>query len=87
MHVSPCRCWLGEYPRASLKFTSRFMEYVPGGSIRTNVLKYGKFREESIKSFTSQILQGLAYLHARGIIHGVGCISLPPLPVINLPVT
>ncbi|KAJ6545039.1 kinase-like protein [Mycena vulgaris] len=49
---------------------SLFMEYIPGGSIRENVLKYGKFDEESIKSFTSQVLHGLVYLHDRGIIHG-----------------
>ncbi|KAJ7472785.1 kinase-like protein [Mycena latifolia] len=49
---------------------SIFMDYIPGASIRTNVRKYGKFGEENIKSFTAQILHGLEYLHARGILHG-----------------
>ncbi|KAJ7707319.1 kinase-like protein [Mycena rosella] len=49
---------------------SIFMDYIPGRSIRQNILKYGKFGDETVKSFTSQILDGLVYLHARGIIHG-----------------
>ncbi|KAJ7112001.1 kinase-like domain-containing protein [Mycena epipterygia] len=52
------------------EFVSIFMEYVPFGSIRDNVHKRGKFSEDVVKSFVSQILDGLVYLHARGIIHG-----------------
>ncbi|KAJ6495966.1 kinase-like domain-containing protein [Mycena vulgaris] len=46
-----------------------FMEYVPGGSIGSRLLKHGKFDEGVTKSFTSQILAGLDYLHSKGIIH------------------
>ncbi|KAF8176636.1 kinase-like domain-containing protein [Mycena galopus ATCC 62051] len=48
---------------------SIFMEYVPGGSIGSCVLEYGRFDEDVTKSFTSQILDGLAYLHSKGIVH------------------
>ncbi|KAG6898071.1 hypothetical protein C0992_006549 [Termitomyces sp. T32_za158] len=48
---------------------SIFLEYVPGGSIGSCLLKYGKFDEEITKSFTGQILDGLSYLHSKGILH------------------
>ncbi|KAJ7103609.1 MAP kinase [Mycena belliarum] len=48
---------------------SIFLEYVPGGSIGSCLLKHGKFDEEVTKSFTSQILAGLEYLHSKGILH------------------
>ncbi|KAF7310843.1 MAP kinase kinase kinase [Mycena chlorophos] len=48
---------------------SIFLEYVPGGSIGSCLLKHGKFEEDVTKSFTSQILAGLEYLHSKGIIH------------------
>lgn len=48
-----------------------FLEYVPGGTIATLLNKYGRFREEVTKSFTKQILEGLDYLHSRGILHRV----------------
>ncbi|KAF7336951.1 MAP kinase kinase kinase mkh1 [Mycena venus] len=49
---------------------SLFMKYVPGGSIRTNVQTDGALDANVVKSYTSQILDGLIYLHARGLIHG-----------------
>ncbi|KAJ8702494.1 mitogen-activated protein kinase kinase kinase [Pleurotus ostreatus] len=48
---------------------SIFLEYVPGGSIGSCLLKHGKFDEEVTKSFTGQILDGLEYLHSKGILH------------------
>jgi hypothetical protein len=53
------------------------MEYIPGGSIRENIQKYGTFDTDVVKSFASQILDGLIYLHGRGLIHGVSIIFLP----------
>jgi hypothetical protein len=47
------------------------MEYVPGGSIGSMVLRYGSFEGDVIKSFCAQILDGLAYLHTNGIMHRV----------------
>uniref|UniRef100_A0A0W0FGM3 Putative kinase-like protein n=1 Tax=Moniliophthora roreri TaxID=221103 RepID=A0A0W0FGM3_MONRR len=48
---------------------SIFLEYVPGGSIGSVLLKHGKLSEVNTKSFTGQILNGLEYLHSKGILH------------------
>ncbi|KZT05856.1 Pkinase-domain-containing protein [Laetiporus sulphureus 93-53] len=50
-------------------FLSIFLEYVPGGSIASCLRKYGSFDEDVTKSFTGQILDGLDYLHSKGILH------------------
>jgi mitogen-activated protein kinase kinase kinase len=46
-----------------------FLEYVPGGSVAGCLRKHGKFDDQVSRSFTSQILAGLDYLHQNGIIH------------------
>ncbi|KAF6766134.1 STE/STE11 protein kinase [Ephemerocybe angulata] len=48
---------------------SIFLEYVPGGSIGSVLHKHGKFDEYVVRSFTEQILDGLEYLHSKGILH------------------
>ena len=48
-----------------------FLEYVPGGSVASVYRKHKKFEEQVIKSFTMQILDGLAYLHSLNILHRV----------------
>ncbi|KIJ45527.1 hypothetical protein M422DRAFT_166302 [Sphaerobolus stellatus SS14] len=48
---------------------SIFLEYVPGGSIGGCLRKHGKFDREVVKSFTQQVVEGLEYLHNRGILH------------------
>ncbi len=50
-------------------FLSIFLEYVPGGSVGSCLRKHGQFEENTIKSFLFQILEALAYLHGRGILH------------------
>ncbi|KAJ7767115.1 kinase-like protein [Mycena metata] len=49
---------------------SIFMEYIPAGSIHSNVRIYGTFDDDLVKSSVSQILDALIYLHAHGIVHG-----------------
>lgn len=46
-----------------------FLEYVPGGSVGSALRQHGRFEEQVIKSFTKQVLDGLAYLHSCGILH------------------
>ncbi|KAJ7125654.1 kinase-like domain-containing protein [Mycena crocata] len=46
-----------------------FLEYVPGGTIGSCLLKHGSFDEDVTKWFTVQILAGLEYLHSTGILH------------------
>ncbi|KAF9535368.1 hypothetical protein CPB83DRAFT_5940 [Crepidotus variabilis] len=48
---------------------SIFLEYVPGGSVGSCLLKHGKFEDNVTRSFTAQILGGLEYLHSKGILH------------------
>ncbi|KZW01974.1 Pkinase-domain-containing protein [Exidia glandulosa HHB12029] len=53
----------------TLDYFNLFLEYVPGGSIGGVLRKLGKFSEDVTKSFTSQILSGLEYLHSRQVLH------------------
>ncbi|RWR72213.1 Protein kinase domain-containing protein [Cinnamomum micranthum f. kanehirae] len=46
-----------------------YLEYVSGGSIHKLLQDYGQFGELAIRSFTQQILSGLAYLHAMNTVH------------------
>ncbi|KAK9429913.1 hypothetical protein V1505DRAFT_372569 [Lipomyces doorenjongii] len=48
---------------------SLFLEYVPGGSIGTCLRKHGRFERPIIHCLTRQVVDGLAYLHSRGILH------------------
>ncbi|KAB5594379.1 Mitogen-activated protein kinase kinase kinase [Ceratobasidium theobromae] len=48
---------------------SIFLEYVPGGSVGSVLRKFGKFEDEVVRSFSRQIIDGLAYLHKSGILH------------------
>lgn len=46
-----------------------FMEYMPGGSLSSLLKQYGPLNENVIKKYTRQILRGLQYLHAHGVVH------------------
>jgi hypothetical protein len=46
-----------------------FLEYVSGGSIASALDKLGSFPELLVQSVSRQVLYGLNYLHARGIVH------------------
>ena len=48
-----------------------FLEYVPGGTIASiyRTPNQARFEEQLVNFFTAQILEGLAYLHAKHIWH------------------
>ncbi|CAA0812161.1 Mitogen-activated protein kinase kinase kinase YODA [Striga hermonthica] len=46
-----------------------YLEYVSGGSVHKILQDYGQLGEAAIRSYTQQILSGLAYLHAKNTIH------------------
>ncbi|KAK6137473.1 hypothetical protein DH2020_028778 [Rehmannia glutinosa] len=46
-----------------------YLEYVSGGSIHKILQEYGQLGEAAIRSYTQQILSGLAYLHAKNTLH------------------
>lgn len=56
-------------PNGQQKF-HLFMEFMAGGSLSDIVNKFGGALDESIvRLYTRKILQGLSYLHRRGIVH------------------
>ncbi|KAM7541744.1 hypothetical protein Aperf_G00000014653 [Anoplocephala perfoliata] len=60
-------CYLGSvYEDGVLKI---LMEHVPGGSLSFLLKKIGSLRDETVSLYSSQILEGLRYLHASKIVH------------------
>jgi mitogen-activated protein kinase kinase kinase len=51
------------------QYLNIFLEYVPGGSIAGMLKQYSFFNETLVRNFVRQIMDGLAYLHGRDIIH------------------
>jgi len=45
------------------------MEYMQEGSISSMLEQFGPLEENVIKKFTKQVVQGLIYLHEKGVIH------------------
>jgi serine/threonine protein kinase len=48
---------------------SIFMEYAPGGSLRSLIQRCGRLDELTIQSYTRMLLLGLQCLHDNGIAH------------------
>ena len=48
---------------------SIFLEHMPGGSVADLVQRFGGLDEAVIRKYTREALEGLMYLHKRGIIH------------------
>ncbi|KAJ2000680.1 ATP binding, partial [Coemansia thaxteri] len=48
---------------------SMFLEYVPGGTVQSLVQQHGPLPESVVHSFVRQIVAGLGYLHASGVLH------------------
>ena len=53
----------------TLTTLSIFLEYIPGGSIRQLIDKFGPLDETVTASYTVQLMRGLEYLHRHGIAH------------------
>ena len=45
------------------------IEYVEGGSLYHTVKKFGTFPESLLSIYVRQVLQGLDYLHQKGVLH------------------
>ena len=45
------------------------LEYVPLGSVKNLIARFGTIPEKLIKIYIKQILEGLSYVHSKGIIH------------------
>eukprot|EP01062_Namystynia_karyoxenos_P083077 TRINITY_DN9484_c0_g1_i1.p1 TRINITY_DN9484_c0_g1~~TRINITY_DN9484_c0_g1_i1.p1 ORF type:complete len:629 (+),score=162.14 TRINITY_DN9484_c0_g1_i1:104-1990(+) len=46
-----------------------YMEYVPGGSLRSIIDRFGSLAERVARRFLRQMLAGLEYLHGEGVAH------------------
>ncbi|CBH11699.1 protein kinase, putative [Trypanosoma equiperdum] len=46
-----------------------YMEYISGGTIASKLKTEGALSEEETRNYTRQLLEGLAYLHKRRIVH------------------
>ncbi|XP_070002256.1 LOW QUALITY PROTEIN: mitogen-activated protein kinase kinase kinase 17-like [Nicotiana sylvestris] len=45
------------------------MEYMPDGTLTNQIREQGTRNEQMIRYYTKQIVQGLDYLHSKGILH------------------
>ena len=46
-----------------------FTEWVPGGSISSLLLTFGTLSENVVRTYTRQLLAGLAFLHSKSVVH------------------
>ena len=57
-----------ELNRIVLKF-KMYQEYIPGGSLKSLIEKFGRLDEAVVRTYSRQLLLGLEYLHRCGIAH------------------
>ncbi|CAD7926278.1 unnamed protein product, partial [Amoebophrya sp. A120] len=46
-----------------------YMEYVSGGSLKSQLDEFGPIKESVFRSYTRQILEGVSYLHLHQVVH------------------
>eukprot|EP01133_Synstelium_polycarpum_P011482 gene11482-13387_t len=51
------------------KFLFFALEFIEGGSLAKMSKRYGNFQEPLLSRYICQVLRGLDYLHAKGVIH------------------
>ena len=51
------------------RFIDVILELVPGGSLLERIKAFGPQEEQLIRVYAQQILEGLIYLHSKGIVH------------------
>ncbi len=51
------------------QFLYIFQDWIAGGSLADLLKKYGPLDEPAVKSYTQQLLCGLAYLHKNNVVH------------------
>jgi len=51
------------------KIVDILLEYVPNGSIKNLLDKFGPFNEQIARIYSKQIIEGINYLHSNNIIH------------------
>lgn len=48
---------------------SIFLEYMPGGSVRKLLDRFGEFEEKITRIYAAQMMRGLNFLHRNGVAH------------------
>ena len=64
MHIVKYEAFLKEKTYVDI-----IMEYCENGSLEQHYKKFGKIPENLAALYMSQVLEGLMYLHGRGVIH------------------
>ena len=55
--------------QADQRLVHILLEYVPAGSVRTLLSRFGALDGKIVQIYIKQILEGLKYLHSKGIVH------------------
>lgn len=51
------------------KTLSIYLEYMPGGSVRKILDRFGTFEEKMTSIYAAQMMKGLEFLHKNGVAH------------------